>query len=160
MSTFTKTDLAGDRYLVRGTDDSGVQHSTILHSSTYGRLKYEQSVLAAGEVYDQAIKDFFAPLDEALAAAKATLPDRDPAFFIVEQEAVEGTPEQGAIVVELDHATAVLRLIDSGDTSRLIWVGDSIEVLANTAASPGPIAGPQGESFGPPPVSDGMQFTD
>lgn len=56
----------------------------------------------------------------------------DPAFNFVVREGVEGVEAKPEKRVILSHDSAVLRLIDSGRTDRLVWVGnDRIEIVAN-----------------------------
>lgn len=129
--TFRTTALAGNRILVDGND--GVDnHKVILDAEEFNGLHTRDLQLAAGEAFDKAVEDFFAPLTAASEAlATAAKPDRDPAFFIVIEEGSVGSVEQREIVHYLEKDTVVLRLIEQGSTDRLIWVGDSIEVLAS-----------------------------
>nr|DAL38045.1 MAG TPA_asm: hypothetical protein [Caudoviricetes sp.] len=135
MSTFNTTKLTNDRVLVTGTNDAGEACSTMLDSSQLKRLAQEQDVILAGQRFDRSIEDFFAPLTEAAekySAAAAPAPV-DPAFLYVIDEGREGVEEIEPHIHELDHDSAVLRMIFTEDTSRLIWVKtpqyDSIEML-------------------------------
>ena len=82
--------------------------------------------------FDTKVKEFFAPVVEASEAfeqaKKAALTVNDPAFRVVVQEAIEATAGQTERVRIVQRDTAILRLIDSGDTSRLLWVNGAIEI--------------------------------
>ena len=128
--TFSVTKLAGHRALVEGSDSAGVAHSAILDSTVFDEIEEHQAHEMATDAYDAAVEAFFAPLMEAAAAAADQMaPVVDPAFIYVVDEGQPHSAGRAGTVLELDHPTAVLRLIALGDTSRLIWVGDSIEVL-------------------------------
>ena len=130
-NVFNVTRLAGKRALVQGTDEG---ESTILFTTEYDELKGNTVLKEAEAEFDTKVKEFFAPVTEASEAfeqaKKAALTVNDPAFRVVVQEAIEATAGQRERVRILDRDTAILRLIDSGDTSRLLWVNGSIEVTA------------------------------
>ena len=102
--------------------------------AAYDELKGNTVLKEAEAEFDTKVKEFFAPVTEASEAfeqaKKAALTVNDPAFRVVVQEAIEATAGQRERVRILDRDTAILRLIDSGDTSRLLWVNGSIEVTA------------------------------
>lgn len=128
MSKFITTRLAGDRMLVT----NGGKKQTILDTAQWDNLKALSQTNEAQADFDQAVKDFFAPLTDAidkLETAKA--PKVDDTFLVVIGETVEGTPDKQARVYHLGHDAAVLRILESGDHSRLVWVGnDAIEIVA------------------------------
>ena len=130
-NVFNVTRLAGKRALVQGTDEG---ESTILFTTEYDELKGNTVLKEAEAEFDTKVKEFFAPVTEASEAfeqaKKAALTVNDPAFRVVVREAIEATAGQRERVRILDRDTAILRLIDSGDTSRLLWVNGSIEVTA------------------------------
>lgn len=128
MSKFITTRLAGDRMLVT----NGGKKQAILDTQQWDQIKSLTQTNEAQADFDEAVKDFFAPLTEAidkLEAAKA--PAVDETYLVVVGEAVEGTPGKQARVYHLCHDAAVLRILESGDHSRLVWVGnDAIEIVA------------------------------
>lgn len=130
-NTFNTTKLAGSRVLVQGSDEG---ESMILDSSQYDELAARTSLKEAEAAFSDAIKEIFAPLTEAAekaeAIAKLAREVTDPAFSIELEPAVKGVQERPAVVVHLDHDTVILRMIASGDTSRLIWVDGCIEIVA------------------------------
>ena len=130
-NVFNVTRLAGARALVQGTDEG---ESTILSTIEYDELKGNTSLKEAEADFDAKVKEFFAPVVEASEAfeqaKKAALTVNDPAFRVVVQEAIEATAGQHERVHILGRDTAILRLIDSGDTSRLLWVNGAIEITA------------------------------
>ena len=128
MSKFITTRLAGDRMLVT----NGNKKQAILDTAQGDNLKALSQTNEAQADLDQAVKDFFAPLTEAIdkiEAAKA--PKFDETYVIVIGETIEGTPGKQARAYHLGHDAAVLRILESGDHSRLVWVGnDFIEIVA------------------------------
>ena len=131
MSEFNTTILAGQRVLVTGSKKN---QQTILDSTEWDCIKVHQAFHLAGDAYDEAVTAFFAPIIEAAEKADAalaeSLPKRDDAFVIVLSEGTEGVEAVEPEVIQLGRDAAILRMIESGDTSRLIWVGDTIEITA------------------------------
>ena len=130
-NVFNVTRLAGARALVQGTDEG---ESTILNTQEFDELKGNTALEEAEADFGTKVKEFFAPVVEAIEAfeqaKKAALTVNDPAFRVVVQEAIEATAGQRERVHILGRDTAILRLIDSGDTSRLLWVNGTIEITA------------------------------
>ena len=145
MSNFNVTRLSGQRALVQ--DTSGT-HQAILDTAQWDEIKHRLAHDDAEKDFGAAVEEFFKPLEEAINLAEeklaATLPKMDPAFTVEisigrgnnrvlwheigpEVEGVEGTP---AVTFVLNHDSAVLRILESSDHSRLIWVGNTIEILA------------------------------
>ena len=128
MSKFNTTRLAGARMLVT----NGGKKQTILDTEQWDYIKSLTETNEAQADFDKAVKDFFAPLTEAvdkIEAAKA--PKVDETYVVVVGETVEGTPGKQARAYHLSHDAAVLRILESGDPSRLVWVGnDAIEIVA------------------------------
>lgn len=128
-NVFNVTRLAGSRALVQGTDEG---ESTILFTMEYDELKGNTALQEAEADFGAKVKEFFAPVVEASEAfeqaKKAALTVNDPAFRVVVQEAIEATAGQRERVHILSRDSAILRLIESGDTSRLLWVNGTIEI--------------------------------
>ena len=128
-NVFNVTRLAGARALVQGTDEG---ESTILSTIEYDELKGNTALKEAEADFGAKVKEFFAPVVEASEAfeqaKKAALTVNDPAFRVVVQEAIEATAGQHERVHILGRDSAILRLIESGDTSRLLWVNGDIEI--------------------------------
>lgn len=147
-NTFNTTELANDRVLVTGEDAQGYPSKKILDAKEFNALKLRDAQAGAVEEFDASVEAFFAPLTEAAervqAAQKITL---DPAFFITIQEGEAGTAAKQEILHQLGQDTVVLRLIEQGNTARLIWVGDDIEILAANAVAPAPVFDPAGGSI-------------
>lgn len=131
MSEFNTTILAGRRVLVTGSKKN---QQTILDSAEWDSIKAHQAYHLAGEAYDEAVTAFFAPIVEAAEKANAalaeSLPKRDDAFVIVLAEGTEGVEEVEPEVIQLGRDAAILRMIEEGNTDRLVWVGDTIEITA------------------------------
>lgn len=131
MSEFNTTILAGQRVLVTGSKKN---QQTILDSTEWDSIKAHQAFHLAGDAFDEAVTAFFAPIVEAAEKANAalaeSLPKRDDAFVIVLSEGTEGVEEAEPEVIQLGRDAAILRMIEEGNTDRLVWVGDTIEITA------------------------------
>ena len=130
--SFTITNLAGDRALVKGRDAAGNHGQQILDAAEWNEFKARNEHNDAHEAFDAAVEEFFAPLNAAVDALKETgKPKLDPLFFVTVQEGSAGVEAQHEVLVHLSHDSAVLRLIgENPDTDRLLWVNDSLEILA------------------------------
>lgn len=128
MSKFITTRLAGDRMLVT----NGGKKQAILDTAQWDYIKSLMQTDEAQADFDQAVKDFFAPLTEAIDKLEAAqAPKIDETYVVVVGETVEGTQGTQARAYHLCHDAAVLRILESGDHSRLVWVGnDAIEIVA------------------------------
>ena len=130
-NVFNITRLAGERALVQGTDEG---ETAILWTGEFDRLTGNTALKDAEADFGAKVKEFFAPVVEASEAfeqaKKAALTVNDPAFRVVVQEAIEATAGQAERVHILGPDAAILRLIESGDTSRLLWVNGAIEITA------------------------------
>ena len=128
--TFDLTMLAGDQALVTGSKKA---QRCVLDASQWIQIKQHQARIEAEEVFDATVEEFFKPLTEAAGEYESRLGQimkADPAFEYVIQPGAEGTEKTSREVYYLDDASAILRMIESGDTSRLIWVGDRILITA------------------------------
>lgn len=123
--------LAGSRVLVTG--DTDVQQ-TILDSSEWDRVKLQIAEIEATQVFDSTVEEFFAPIVAAAAAAQAVVdaavPSKDMSFEIVVNEGKAGAAAEDGYTIRLGREAAILRMIEEGNTSRLIWVGSTIEITA------------------------------
>ena len=153
MNTFTTTALANGSVLVTGA--SGTRsYQTLLDGREFASLKQREAVNMAEKDYDQKVRDFFAPLTDAVdAVAEVARPTIDPAFiYIVEEgeESVEGRP---ATIIELDEDTVILRLLDQGNVARLQWATiageDTILILEEPSVEAAPIMVPVQEREAP-----------
>ena len=128
--TFNLTMLAGNQALITG--DKSKQRC-VLDASQWIQIKQHQARIEAEEVFDATVEEFYKPLTEAAGEYESRLGQimkADPAFEYVIQPGAEGTEKTSREVYYLDDASAILRMIESGDTSRLIWVGDQILITA------------------------------
>ena len=137
MQTFNITALAGNRALVSGTDENDVDRKVIVDSEEWTLLKQQDQVDSATQAFDDAVEAFFAPITAAVDALEdSTKLARDDAFYVVIQEAEQGNSPKREVLHTLKRDTVILRMIDSGNTSRLIWIDDSIEILAPAVVAP------------------------
>lgn len=145
MSMFNMTRLANHQALVTGDADQLV----ILDTTEWDRLKATQTFDAATEDFDAAVLKFFAPLTAAAEAAEATVAaamaaTTDPAYFVVVDEGTEAVEGVSKTLIELDHDSAVVRLIELGETDRLLWAGKDRIVIS---ALPADVEVPDFESI-------------
>jgi len=129
--SFDTTRLVGSRVMVVGTDTFGTKGQTVLDSTQWDEVKGNTAYDQALEAFDAAVADFFAPIIEAADAATAATISKpqDPSSYVVLSEAVEGVAGKPAQLVHLNNDSIVLRLIESGDEDRLVWVDGGLEVL-------------------------------
>ena len=127
-STFTYTNLAGDRALV--TD--GGKRSTVLYVADWNEAMQKLALNHAAEVFNAEVKEFYSVLTEAEERVNAVRAKAiDPNQFVVINEGVEGEQHVCAEVIDLSYDSQIARLINEGNTDRLVWVGnDRIEILA------------------------------
>lgn len=131
MARFNTTGLSGDRVLVTGSDEQGQSRQVILDATEFNHYWKQDLQEKAAQAFDAAVEAFFAPLTDAAEKVEAELRTaHDPAFYVVVQESSPGSQEKHEILHKLGKDTVVLRMLHEGNTSRLLWVGDSIEVLA------------------------------
>lgn len=118
-SDFNITRLAGHEALV---SDSSGKKSVLLNTYQWDALTQRNTYNDAVAEFDAAVREFYAPLVEASEKAeKAKTPVEDEAFIYrtgTKVEAVEGQEEQ---VHELSTDSVIMRMIESGDVSRLKW---------------------------------------
>lgn len=127
---FKQMKLTGERVLVSGTDTVGTENSTVLDASQWYEIQALQAHNEAHSEFDSAVEDFFAPLTEAIDKLEsAGVKQVDPISYVTIHEGSEGTPGTDAVTLKLTADSIVLRLLEQGDTDRLIWVGDKLEVL-------------------------------
>lgn len=144
--TFTTINLTGNRVLVRGTDVHGASGEATLDAGQWNELNARTDVDRAQQAFDAAVNEFFDPLVKAAEAAKrsAERPD-DSVSYVVIDEGSEGQPSRPKHIVHLTRDSIVLRLIEEGNTDRLIWVNGELEVTeASVAPTPSaPAAAPE-----------------
>lgn len=128
--TFTSRRLVGNRVMVHGTDTLGTEGQTILDSTQWDEINADKKFIQATEVFDAAVEKLFAPLTEAADQLNRTMavPD-DPASYVVVRESVTPVAGDPGHIVRLNKASVILRLIEQGDTDRLVWVNSELEVL-------------------------------
>ena len=129
--SFSTQRLVNSRVLVTGTDKAGTDGTTTLDSTQWDEVNANSLYSKAVDEFDAAVDEFFKPLLDAAdkaSAAKVTKPD-DPSSYVVLNEAVDSVEGRPAQLVHLNSDSIVLRLIEEGNTDRLVWVEGSLEVL-------------------------------
>lgn len=131
MGNFTTATLTNDRVMVKGTDRFGTEGTTVLDGSEWAQVKRHQAFHTAESAFDQSVEEFFAPLMAAADQLEQALsvPKPDPITYVVLDEGEEGTDGRERSVIKLSPDSVVLRIIESGETDRLVWVMDSLEVM-------------------------------
>jgi hypothetical protein len=130
---FTIQTMLGGTALVSGTDKLGNEGKTIVSTTQWDELTGRDNFSQAEADFDAAVEEFFKPLTKAAKKAKKALarPSQDPAEYIVLKEEVKGQAHQPAEIVPLSRDSIILRLIEEGQTDRLVWVDEStLGVLA------------------------------
>lgn len=129
--TFTTTQLTGDRVLVQGTDIAGYAGKTVIDGAQWAELNARTNLNKAQEAFDSAVEDFFKPLQDAADKIEKSLAKPiDSSSYVVLDEGTEGVHATPRQVVHLTHDSIVLRLIEDGQSDRLLWVNDELEVIA------------------------------
>lgn len=132
--SFNVQSMLGGEALVSGTDCAGKYGQTRVSTVQWDELKAKKNFSSAVEDFDRVVEEFFKPLTEAAEAANAAGETKhDPTEYIVLTEEVEGVEHQPEEIVELTRDSIVLRLIEEGNTDRLVWITDSeLGVLATS----------------------------
>lgn len=131
--SFVVQNMLGDQALVSGTDHRGFDGKTIVSTTQWDELKARTNFSSAVEDFDAAVEEFFKPLTEAAEkAAKASAgKPQDSSEYVVLKEGTEGVKSEPAQIVALTKDSIILRLIEEGNTDRLVWVdGSTLGVLA------------------------------
>jgi hypothetical protein len=127
---FQYTRLVGDRAHVTGTDANGVTGATTVNTSEWDTVCANSNFKQAESDFDAAVQEFFAPLTEAADKIGKKLEKADdPMSYIVEDEGTEAVSGVAPKVHRLSRDSVILRMIDSGDVDRLVWVNDELEIL-------------------------------
>lgn len=124
---FTVQTMLGGTALVSGTDKLGNTGKTQVFTTQWDELNGRTNFSKAQEDFDAAVEAFFKPLTKAAKKLEKNLerPSQDPAEYIVLKEEVKGTKAQPAEIVALTRDSIILRLIEEGDTDRLVWIDES-----------------------------------
>lgn len=128
-TTFNQTRLAGHRVLVEG---AYADRFTVLDSAEYDHMYAEDAFTKATEEFDLVVAEFFAPITAAADRLHEELEAEvvENPYVVVVQDEVQPTVGQPRQTILVSHDTAVLRILNSGDTSKLVWLGNTIEILA------------------------------
>src|SRR6478736_5564244 len=136
--SFKTIALAGNKVLVRGTDVTGTGGQEVLDSTQWLELNQKDVHGAAHAKFNEAVEAFFAPITDAideLEAAHRIENAVDPLYYIVKGEAVEAVAGESQEIIELNRDSVILRAIEEGQSDRLVWVNNHIEVTAAPVAS-------------------------
>jgi tRNA A37 threonylcarbamoyladenosine synthetase subunit TsaC/SUA5/YrdC len=131
--SFTVQQMLGSKALVSGTDVRGQAGSTVIDTTQWDELIARKEFNASVEAFDTAVEEFFKPLTDAADALKDREPKLDSAEFIVLDDPTEGVEAKPGTIVELTTDSIILRLIDAGQTDRIVWVSDTeLGILAKS----------------------------
>lgn len=119
--TLSVQPLISGGYLVTGQDSAGNEGSTILTSERWDLVNHLAAHQVAEAEFDKAVEEFFQPLTDAAAEAKALIagPTSDYSTVVI-GENVEGSH---AKEIELDEDGILLRILAEGNQNLLLWVG-------------------------------------
>jgi hypothetical protein len=125
--SFTVQTMLGGTALVSGTDKLGNTGKCQVFTTQWDELNGRDNFSKATADFDAEVEKFFKPLEKAAKKlAKATArPSQDPAEYVVLKEEVKGQAHQPAQIVPLTRDSIILRLIEEGQTDRLVWVTES-----------------------------------
>ena len=118
---FEVTPLLTGGTMVKGTDVTGAEGSTVLWSDAWQAVQMAKAQSEAMAEFDARVEAFFAPLTEA-ADKLATLNQPSEWETVTIGEKVEG---QDVKVIRLDHDGVLLRLLAETDGSQLRWLDAS-----------------------------------
>lgn len=135
--TLSITRLVGHRARIKGTDAEGVDGQCTVDTSQWDDLTQHKVIEQAQADFDSAVEEFLAPINEAIEKANAAATvEEDAVTYVVLEEAEEGKPSQREVRVQLSHDSQILRLIEEGKGNRLVWMGDTLEILEAAPAQP------------------------
>lgn len=125
--SFTVQTMLGGKALVQGTDVNGVTGKTLVDSTQWTELNERDDFSKAQAEFDSAVEEFFKPITKAAkkAAKSVSTPSPDPMAYVVVDKGSKGKEARPRQVVALTHDSIVLRLIEEGNTDRLVWVDES-----------------------------------
>jgi hypothetical protein len=133
--TFIVQNMLGDEALVTGTDKLGNTGKMRVSTTQWDELKARENFSSAQADFDAEVEKFFKPLTKAAKKAEKALNAKAPdaVSYIVLTEAVKEVSGQPAQVIALTKDSIILRLIEEGNTDRLVWVDEfNLGVLANS----------------------------
>lgn len=143
--TFTISRLVNSRAIVRGTDIVGGSGTCVVDTAQWDEINGNSQVDKAEAAFDEAVKEFFAPLTEAAAALHTSVQQPDDSMsYIVLDEGVESTAGRRRNLVRLSRDSIILRMVEQGSTDRLVWVDDQLEILEANGQATVPGTAPAG----------------
>lgn len=141
--TFTVTRLAGSEALVSGTDKFNVSGQTVVSTAQWDDIKNHKLYHSATEDFDAKVKEFFSDILDAAAEVQAVLDGstkaQDPTEFVVFSEGTEGVEAVEPEVKRLSKDSQILRLIEEGNSDRLLWVHDELVITEYIPDTPLPV---------------------
>jgi len=139
MARFDMLELTGNRVVVTGTDMLGQTGKVVIDGTEWAGLKRHDAAHRAEAEYDEAVTKFFAPMvaaQEKYEAVIAGTDDEDPIESIVLHEAVEATEGRPEVKARLSKDSQILRLIESNEFERLLWVTESNLEIVKAGVTP------------------------
>ena len=131
--SFQVQQMLGSKALVSGTDVRGQTGSAVISTEQWDELKARSEFNDSVEAFDAAVAEFFKPLTDAAEAVADSVPEQDSMEYVVLEESVEGVTSKPAQIVELTTDSIILRLIEEGQTDRIVWVSDTeLGILAKS----------------------------
>ena len=136
--TFTINRLVGNRAVIAGNDKFGTVNSIVVDTTQWDDINKTTQFDQAQEAFEAAVEEFYAPILEAAEKAKQAIKrPTDSIGYVVLHEGVEATAGQAEHLIHLNHDSILMRVVESGNTDRLMWVGDNLEVLEVDTPLPG-----------------------
>ena len=131
MSKFSTLPLVNNQVLVI---DSVENKMTKLDAGEWNSIKIWEKKVDATEAFDAEIAEYFKPfneiLDNAVRKFEGLEPKADPNSVYEVTEGVDAVEGIKPKAYSLSKDSQILRLIESGQDDRLIWIGEELEILA------------------------------
>ena len=120
MTTFSFdiTRFKGGVFSVKGTDIEGNEGKAVLYSPTWAAVLEARKQAQAQETFDLAVREFFAPITDAVDAANKQGKDFS-SVTIVEEE--PGVVRQA---IALDREGEILNILDQERGDLVLWLDD------------------------------------
>jgi hypothetical protein len=119
--------MLGNKAKVSGTDSAGITGATVVDTTEWEQLKQQLDTDTAIAAADEKIKQFLAPLVEAVDEIKAAKagPTPDSLEYVVTKPGVDAVAGQEEELTQLSLDSIILRAIEEGQEARLMWVDES-----------------------------------
>ena len=129
--SFSATALTNNKFLVEGRDTRGNKGSIIIDGTRWKAVQHTWKQAQAADKFDAVVEKFFSPITRAAEQlhAQATIKPLPGPNVLVIQEGQPGIEAVEERTIILDADSTILRLIYTGQTEHLVWVGQQLVIL-------------------------------